>query len=177
MKNMTGFTIFISIFFIIGFAVLGSGIYTLIKSTQSKDWPTVPAFISKCDFHESSDDDGTSYRVSVRYDYEVQGTAYSGKRIAFGYAGSSNERKQREIYSKLKNSAQIEVKYNASNPAESTIVSGMDKPGLFIIIFGLTWLLFCTGFTYLSVVSQRTEGKNSLIENIRVIQTHKSDHW
>ena len=82
-----GIVLFISVFYVIGFGILGWGVHGLMKSRQADRWPTVTANVETCDFLEDRDPEGTTYKVDTRYSYEADGISYTGDRIAFGYSG------------------------------------------------------------------------------------------
>ena len=69
-----GFTLFISLFFVVGFGILGYGIRSLVLSNKAKTWPTTKGHIETCMVTESSDSEGgPTYKVDVRYNYMVAG--------------------------------------------------------------------------------------------------------
>jgi hypothetical protein len=70
----------------------------------------------------------------------VDGTEYHGSRLAYGY---------QEIHDKLKGAKSIEVRYNPTNPASSTLSYGMHRSIKFMFVFAFTWLAFMFGFTWL----------------------------
>ena len=91
MKTMPSlvFLLFLSLFFVIGFGILGYGLFTLRASKLAKDWPTVHGKITACELKESNDSESTTYKTIVKYNYTVDNRIYEGDRIAFGYSGSS----------------------------------------------------------------------------------------
>ena len=149
---MTLFYLFISIFFIVGFAMLFWGIKSYYMGQKSLSWPKVPVSIISCELERDSDSDGDSYSVKVDYEYEVDGLKISGDKLAFGYSGSSNRESHVAIKDKLeKNKDEILVSYNPTNPRESVIASGFNQSTLTILAFAITWLLFVSGFTFIWV--------------------------
>ena len=80
MKKMSiFFVIFISIFYVAGFFILGSGIRSLNQAMTAKNWSTTPGAVQDVVFVTDSDSDGTTYRVDIKYSYEVKGIRYEGK--------------------------------------------------------------------------------------------------
>ena len=84
-----GYLIFLGIFYLVGFGILGFSLWSAWQSTQAASWLTTPGTVADISLKESSDSEGTSYHVDVRYAYVVDGVDYEGTRVAFGYAGSS----------------------------------------------------------------------------------------
>ncbi|MFO1423550.1 MAG: DUF3592 domain-containing protein [Candidatus Competibacteraceae bacterium] len=151
MKIMStiGFTLFISIFFVVGFGILGYGIYSLHASKQAKNWPTAEGKITTCELKESSDSDGTTYRAVVRYSYAVAGRSYEGNRVAFGYSGSSSRTAHQEIVDRLSSAKTVRVRYDPADVTRSVLSYGLNRSTIFLLVFGATWLLSVTGFTVL----------------------------
>src|SRR5689334_9986248 len=98
MKHMpTGLIVFFSIFFAIGFLILGIGLYSLRMSYLAKNWPTTEGKVTHSEVQASSDSDWTTFEAIVKYRYVVSGVIYEGDRIAFGYSGSSLRPTHQEI--------------------------------------------------------------------------------
>ncbi len=95
------FALFISLFYLFGFGVLGYGLWSAWWSTRAGSWPTAPATITKLSLDKDHNSDGDTSCVKVRYTYCVDGVAYEGDRVAFGYVGS-NLGPHDKLYQKLK---------------------------------------------------------------------------
>ncbi len=147
--STAGFTLFISVFFAAGFGMLGYGLYSLRASTLAKNWPTVEGRVLSCGLTESSGSDSTSYRVQVTYSYTVDDRSFQGDRIAFGYGGSSGRAAHQEIADRLSSAKTVLVRYDPADAARSVLSYGLNRSTLFILIFGVTWLAFVTGFAVL----------------------------
>ena len=152
-----GFALFISLFYAVGFGVLGYGIRSLILSNTAKTWPTTEGDVESCTITESSDSDGTTYKVDVQYSYTVAGTRYAGDRIAFGYAGSSGRTAHQEIADRLSGAKTVHVRYDPANPSRAVLSFGLNRSTIFMLVFGATWLLFVTGFTALWMTSSLSD--------------------
>ena len=72
-----GFTLFISLFFVVGFGILGYGIRSLVLSNKAKTWPTTKGHIETCMVTESSDSEGDQHR-------DACGTLYGCRQAAYG---------------------------------------------------------------------------------------------
>lgn len=167
-SHMTFFALFISIFFVVGFALLGYGIHSYHKGRVSRSWPQTVATINRCEIKEDSDSDGTTWKVEVGYSYSVAGSDYSGDRVAFGYSGSSTRAEHRAIYDKIHRAKSVYVRYDPENPASSVIAPGFNRSTFLALAFAITWLLFTTGFT---VLWTSASGKDArILEQIHVVE-------
>lgn len=102
-------TLFFGLFLAIGVGILGFGLRSLHLSRQAEQWPTTPGKIVSSDFQVNTGDDSTTYSTKLSYSYNVMGRDYTGKKIAFGYSGSSSEKFHRDIYEALPAGAQVEI--------------------------------------------------------------------
>lgn len=150
MKAEIGFfTVFISVFYAIGFGMLGHGLWSVWRSTQAAAWPTTPATITSLECRENRDGDGDAYEVQVGYAYSVDGVDYEGSRLAFGYTGSSGKEAHEEIYQRLKAAKAVSVRYNPAAPSVSCLSFGLHRSIQLSLAFAFTWLAFVIGFTLL----------------------------
>ncbi|MEX0717638.1 MAG: DUF3592 domain-containing protein [Planctomycetaceae bacterium] len=150
--------IFIGVCHVVGFAILGYGLWSARKSTRAAAWPSVSATITKLEVREISDSESTTYEVKVEYAYTVAGTAYAGSRVAFGYAGSSGRKAHDEIHRKLREAKGVSVRYDPSAPSVSCLSYGMHRSIQFALAFAVAWLLFWSGFTLLWLSSNIAAG-------------------
>jgi len=159
MKIMTGIgvTLFISLFFAVGFGVLGYAINSLWASKAAGTWPTTEGRILRCEIKESRDSDGSTYETQVEYGYTVAGSHYKGTRIAFGYAGSSGRRAHQEIADRLIDAKTVLVRYDPSDASRAVLSYGINRSTIFMFVFGVTWLLFISGLTALTVLMARSD--------------------
>lgn len=146
------------LFFAVGFAILGFGAHALWKSKQVERWPTTWGTWLERDFVESSDSDGTTYRVVARYAYAVGGAEYVSGRIAFGYTGSSGHAMHRALYDRLMSGDSVRVRYNPADPGEAALAGGLNKSTLFLLIFGAVWTGFTLGVMLLVRLSATADG-------------------
>jgi hypothetical protein len=160
------FAPFISIFFLVGFGLVGFGIWSARRSTEAANWPTTPGTLTNVALDTNSSGDGTSYQVQVEYSYMVDGQAYRGYRLAFGYVGSGDRPAHAEIYEKLKAAKTVDVRYDPEDPSTSSLSYGIHRSIQFMLAFGIFWLVFTTGFTLLWLLMSRND--NVLLENLSV---------
>ena len=157
-------TLFFGLFLAVGLAILGFGLRSLSLSKQAEDWPTAQGRIVSSDFVTDTDDDGTTYRTKLSYDYNVAGTDYTGDKIAFGYSASSGHAFHREIYEALPVNSQVAVRYDAGNPARAVLAFGVNQSILFLLIFGGVWTLFTLGMAAMFWLGEK--GAGGLLQNI-----------
>jgi hypothetical protein len=149
--------LFFSVFLAVGLGILGFGVRSLAKSQQVEGWPKAWGTLLERELVESSDSDGTTYRVEVRYRYAVAGREYESDRIAFGYTGSSAHATHFAIHRKLLDGDTVQVRYNPADPAEAALVYGLHQSTVFLLIFGGVWTIFTLGLFSLFFVSARPD--------------------
>ena len=153
-----GFTLFISVFFAVGFGILGYALYTLRASKVAGTWPTTQGKVLRCEIKEGSDSDGgRTYETKVEYSYTVAGSNYKGTRIAFGYSGSSGRKAHQEIADRLTGVKTVTVRYDPGDASKAVLSYGINRSTVVMLIFGATWTLFVTGFTVLWIMMSRSD--------------------
>ncbi|MEM6471335.1 MAG: DUF3592 domain-containing protein [Planctomycetota bacterium] len=151
------FVAFISIFYAVGFGLLGYSLTSMKRSTEAAAWPAVAGRIVSCDLESNSDGDGTTYEVKVSYSYKVGGRELTNDVLAFGYSGSSGHESHREILEKLKAAKTVEVRYDPDSPETSALSFGFHRSIQFTLAFAVTWLLFVVGFSIIWWVASRSD--------------------
>lgn len=160
------FAVFISVFYAVGFGMLGYGLWSARRSTQAASWPIVPAKITSLEVRDNSDGEDTTYEVKVQYTYTVDGVGYEGSRLAFGYARTSGREAHEEIHRRLREAKAVAVRYDPSDPSVSCLSYGLHRSIQILLAFGATWLLFVMGFTVLFWLFSRSD--TVLLENLSV---------
>lgn len=168
MKETIIFSLFISIFYIVGFGILFYGFKNLKNSTAAKNWPTTKGKIESCSIEENSDSDGTTYKVVADYSYQVNSINYQNNQIAFGYSSSSGEEAHLEIFNKIKKAKLINVRFEPSNPGNSVLSFGFHRSIQLTFAFAITWLAFVFGFTLLFYIFSRSD--TTLLDNLTTYQ-------
>jgi hypothetical protein len=160
------FTAFISIFYLVGFGLLGYGIWSARRSTVAAAWPSTPGTVTQLSVEDKSDNDGNSYEVKVEYTYTVDGVAHTGSRLAFGYSASGGREAHDEIYRKLKEAKTVAVRYDPDDPSVSCLSFGVHRSIQLALAFAITWLAFVLGLTVLVWLFSR--GDAVLLDNLSV---------
>ena len=123
-------------------------IFPCIKVWQSRTWRTAPAVVISSRLGTSrGSKGGTTYRIEIEYQYQVDGKTWYGKQYDFFSSMHTNVgvKGMREAVNKNPIGAKIECLYNPAQPSESVISS--DIPGrvfffaLFAFIFSLPGIL------------------------------------
>ena len=128
---------------------LGVGLWMINKGMQSENWDKGTATITSSEIEKtesrSKDAQGftqtsTSYSVTVKYSYTVEGRNYEGNTVGFGTM-SHNERSdaQEELKSYPKGKT-IDVYYDPENPSDSVLNKGVFWP-MYIVIFLMVIIL------------------------------------
>jgi Protein of unknown function (DUF3592) len=161
-QELVGFAIFISLFYLAGFTMLGYGLWGALRSTQAAAWPLAEAAITNLDIHEGSNDGSSAFEAKVLYTFRVNGVLHQGSRLAFGYGASSGREAHDEIYQRLKNAKAVSARYNPVDPSVSCLSFGLHRSIQLKLAFAITWLLFVIGF---SLLLWLFEGKDSVLLN------------
>lgn len=103
------------------------------QGTASLDWPIAKGNIKDANHYRSRK--GSDF--NVRYDYSINESHFSGRRVAFASMSSDHE----SWIKRFKPGASVDVYYNPENPAESVLIPGQQESALIISGFGL---LFAT---------------------------------
>jgi hypothetical protein len=171
--RMNFYASLIGIFFLIGFGLLGYSLWSVRRSLQAAAWPTASGTITHLEVLEhpgggnpNIGTTGSTYEVQVRYAYAVDGVAYEGSRLAFGFRGSGSQTEQCELYRKLKQAKTVDVHYDPSDPAVSCLSAGLNWSIQLGLVFSIVWLAFVFGFTVLWWRSSRGDPVSR--DNLRV---------
>jgi len=139
--------LFFGLFYVVGFGVLGGGIWGAYASSLAGSWPTTPGTIRRLELKEQRGGEDETAIVEVEYSYAVNGVDYEGSRLAYGYCGSNLFAEHEQIYQKLKGASSVDVRYDPADPSASCLSHGIHSSILFLIAFGLTWNAFIFGCT------------------------------
>ena len=78
---------------------------------------------------------GVKYEVDVVYSYSVSGLPYEGKRMCFGYWGTSGGNAPHAWVRRHPSGSTVPVYYNPRNPSDAVLERGIDGGLLFPLIF------------------------------------------
>ena len=138
-------TLFFGLFLAIGVGILGYGFHSMNMAQAAASWPTVQGTITASRFEAEYDSEGDTFQTKVSYTYNVLGRELTGKRIAFGYGGSSSEKFHRDIHSALPVNTSVAVRYDPSDPTRAVLSYGVNQSIKFLLLFGGVWTMFTCG--------------------------------
>lgn len=125
-------------FVLTGAITLYFGCQNLIRSKQSKDWPTVSGIVKQSDveYQSSSDGPGT-HHANVQYDFIINGITYSGDDVAYGDFGSSDSSHARKIVNRYPVGKEVKIYYLPEDPYECVLEPGTKLQAWFLPGFGM----------------------------------------
>lgn len=135
---MNGLLIAAILMSLFGLVFVIIGIISNRRAALSKTWPTAPGEILNSTIvqHESTDSDGassTSYEPVVEYRYNVIGSPFTGKRIAYG-ANQFSYNIAQKIISRYPIGSSIQVHYNPEKPADAVLETKSSGGTIFLIV-------------------------------------------
>jgi hypothetical protein len=133
-----GTQLFCSLFIVIGLVALGAGVWTLVKSLRSENWPVTDGVILSSEVKSHSGEHGNTYSAAVSYSYLVAGTNYTGKKISIGAMSASSDYAN-GIRNRYPAGKKVSVHYSPDNPADAVLETG---------IHGGTWICFGVGAAF-----------------------------
>ncbi|MCW7539630.1 DUF3592 domain-containing protein [Aquabacterium sp. A7-Y] len=80
---------------------------------------------------------GTSFRVLVRYSYQVEGSEVAGERIHHCYTPSARRLLHKGIFNRLQSGSVIAVHFDPERPEQSTILAGVNRDCLLYALAGV----------------------------------------
>jgi hypothetical protein len=133
-----GTRLFYWLFIVIGLAIEGAGVWTLIHSLRTRHWPATDGVIQSAHVQSHSGSDGRTYSAVVTYTYSVAGVSYEGDKISIGQISSSSAYAQR-ILDRYPVGKEVLVHYSPTDPAVVVLETG---------VHGGTWLCFGIGTAF-----------------------------
>jgi len=139
---MSIFTVFVSIFTLIGLGFTGVGVRCVLQAQASSAWPHVAGEVTRSEIKASSGE-GSSYAPHILYSYQVSGQPFEGSDICFGIKNvSATYAFARSLTERYRTGAPVMVYYNPSEPAMSVLEPGISKRSFIQMAFGLVFATF-----------------------------------
>ena len=121
----------------------------ILRVLDAQTWPEVPCTIVESHVAESSDSDGSTYKVAVTFNYVYEGQELTSDRYDFTDFSSSGYDGKAEVVARYPAGSRTVAYVNPSNPSEAVLVRNFSLrylfglfgllfflPGLFILIWG-----------------------------------------
>jgi hypothetical protein len=138
------------VFIAVGFGLAWFARRTWKLASASQTWPkttgkVLKSFVEESEHTDQQDNTVTMYHPQVRYEFNVDGVLYEGKRIQFGGpAGTGVIAKAQAITGRYPVNATVDVYYDPVNPSMCTLdrtfsyvsVGLMLGMGIFFIVVG-----------------------------------------
>lgn len=146
-KSVIAWTI-IAALALAGATITFFGIRGLIWSSASKDWPSAEGRVIKSSVERrtsrtATETSRTAYHAEVSYEFTVEGTAFTGDRVAYGDYGRGRYSHASRIVSSYPKGKSVTVYYMAGDPNECLLEPGLKGQafilpsiGLFILLIG-----------------------------------------
>lgn len=128
----------------VGLLMGGLALRTLYRAQEMERWMEVPVTVLEAALEESRGDDSTTYRVTARYTYEVDGRTYESARVGLqgGHdnLGNWQQDRYREVMAARAGQRVLTCRVNPAQPGEA-ILFPKARTGLvlFYLLFALTF--------------------------------------
>ncbi|MDA8017559.1 MAG: DUF3592 domain-containing protein [Thermoanaerobaculia bacterium] len=130
---------FFGIFALAGLgAFVGLFVMPVLKIVDARSWTETRCSITSSHVESVSSDDGTTYRVAIKYTYQADGTSYTGDRYDWSSGSSSGYDGKRAVVDSMPEGSTVACFYDPDMPSESVIRRGA---GWFLL-----WGLFALPF-------------------------------
>jgi hypothetical protein len=120
-----------ALLFILGAVFFLPRFVLLPAALDSRDWPSTPGTVKVSEYIPAVVGDD-SPDAKIRYEYEVDGTAYSSSRVAFGRSSDSAY----EFFESHPEGSSVTVYYDSAGPENAVLEPGTDGLWLDMIVGG-----------------------------------------
>ena len=122
-----------------------ASIQILVLAYRSKSWPTSEGIVIESFLEEKTDNDGTTYRARLKYEYKVNGSTFSCNNISFEAIGSLEQETATRYIEKYCVDDRVKVYYNPLDKYEAVLIPGIGKqqmPTIRFVVFASLILLY-----------------------------------
>lgn len=134
-----------------GAATLGYSLVQKRRLRASESWVPSTAKVTKSDLVVATSSDSTEYRVSLAYEYLVDGTPYVGQRIGFGPRSFVRKKSAQAELDRYPLNANVPVYFDPANPKEAVLVREAPFNRLYFVV-GILSLVLAAGIVVFSAV-------------------------
>jgi hypothetical protein len=148
--NLKRFLIFLQIlpwlFIGAGGGALAYGVWTYRLARESVTWPHADGRIVSSEVETHSSKKSTTHGAEIRYEFTVNGTTVTGKRVAYGDYRSSDSSHAKEIVARYPAGKIVAVAYRPRDPTQCVLEPGVNgglwlAPGIGLPIFLFGWII------------------------------------
>lgn len=115
---------------------------SLARARRAARWPAVPATLLEARAVPLPGRATGGWCLTVRYAYDVNGTRYEGRRLAFGYVPGSDRPVVDALVQRLEGARALHVRADPRNPARATLSAGVPQSVWFVLTLGVTVAFF-----------------------------------
>jgi hypothetical protein len=114
----------------VGITIVSPGLVDIRDGWASRSWPTVPGLVTGSTVRADDSDDLPEYRVSVTYEYSVDGRQYVGRHIGILDEVYSDSQPARDEAAQYPVGASVDVYYSPEDPSSAVLEPGVSQIGL-----------------------------------------------
>ena len=132
-----------------GALITSFGIKNFKKAKASANWPRVAGKIVASSI-KKDDADGEIYRAEILYEYPMENIVWKGRRVSYGWKGTSNPSYAKKIVARYPVGKTVAVYYKPGDPMECVLEPGVNDEARHILIAGVILVVFgCLMAVYL----------------------------
>ncbi len=152
--------VFFSIFLIAGIQVFfWLSLAPTLRSLAARNWPQAPCTIVSSRVIEHPGDDGSTYEISIQYEYEFEGRAYTSSRYSFFDIASSGRSGKERVVARYPPGSRTTCYVDPQNPERAVLDPGLRPEAAFGLI-GMPFVLVgAGGLFYLFVLGPRKQAR------------------
>ncbi len=124
------------------------GVRELQDAVLSTKWPIARGHVVHSSVDRQTNNERTTYHAVIMYNYEVNGTVYSGSRVAYGDYGSSNPIHAREIVDRYPKGKEVMISHMPESPGVSLLEPGIKIQAWIPLLVGL---VFFAGGVFIAI--------------------------
>lgn len=131
---------------LVGLLIAAGGGFFAYRSSQSRSWPTAEGRITRSEVERERSigdaEEDVQYRAIVHYAFTVDGTEYTGERVAFGLGTSNRRSDAAGIIDRYPVGQTVQVHYSPDDPKDAVLETGVGGFAIIMLIVGPLLLLF-----------------------------------
>ncbi len=129
---------------LVGAATMYIGVENVYKAWKSTAWPTVEGEIIassiETQYSTGTEVSSSTYHAKILYEYTVNGTIFTGHRVAYGEYGTGDPAHAERISDKYPKGMAVFVYYMPGKYRESVLEPGLKGVPWFFLVLGLVFL-------------------------------------